>query len=202
MIDPTDYFNQVAEKKGEETSEFYDGPATDESMLSDIVATDYDGVYYFTYIYFYITDGVSPSGTITITGKDRFGDPQEEIVTITSNGEKGTIDSPHWSEIFTITSSGLADETPVPNVAIKIRNHADDAWVTTFGWDPIKCRWEENPVIKPSGGGWDYSDGKVFTKESIEIDDVIKYNGTEVTVLDVRVHRDLDGVEIYRTVVY
>jgi len=201
MIEEDDYFNQDAYKKGEETSEFYAGPATDESMLSDIVATDYDGCYYFTYIWFYITGGVSPSGTITITGKDRFGDPQEEVVTISSNGEKGTIESDHWSEIFSITSSGLSDETPVPNVAIKIWNQSEE-WVTTFGWDAIKCRWEENPIIKPSGGGWDYGDGKVFTKEEIEIDDVLRYEGIEFTVLDVRVHRDLDGVEIYRTVVY
>jgi len=201
MIEEDDYFNQDAYKKGAETDEFYNGPCTDESMLSDIVATDYEDVYYFTYIYFTISGGVSPSGTFHVIGKDRWGDAQDEYVTITNNGEKGTV-SDHWSEIFSITSAGLSDETPVPNVVIRIRNHSDEEFVTTFSWFPLKCRWEENPLIKPSGGGWDYGDGKVFTKELIVIDDVLKYEGIEFTVLDVRVHRDLDGVEQFRTLVY
>lgn len=200
MIDPTDYFNQVAEKKGEETTEFYDGPATDASMLSDITATDYDGVSYFTNIWFIISGGVSPSGIITVTGKDRYGNPQSEDVTVNANHEFGTV-SDFWSEITSITSAGLSTETPVPNVAIKIWNQSSE-YITFFGWTEFDCRWEENPVIKPSGSGWDYGDGKVFTQAPIEISDVLKYEGIEFTVLDMRVHRDLDGKEQYRTVIY
>lgn len=200
MIEEDDYFNQDAYKKGDETDEFYNGPCTDESMLSDITATDYEGCYYFTYIYFTISGGVSPSGQIHVIGKDRWGEAQDEYVTINANNEFGTI-SDHWSEITSITSSGLSDETPIPNVVIKIQDQSE-VWVTTFSWFPLKCRWEENPIIKPSGGGWDYGDGKVFTKEAIIIGDVLKFEGIEFVVLDMRVHRDLDGVEQYRTLVY
>lgn len=200
MIEEDDYFNQIAEKKGGETSEFYNGPCTDESMLSDIVATDYEDVSYFTLIFFYITGSSPGTGQIVIVGTDRWGDGQADYITVNGDGEySSTRDD--WGSITSITSTGLSGETPVPNLVIKIWDQGE-AWVTTFGWDEFKCRWEENPIIKPSGGGWDYGDGKVFTKEKIEIDDVLKYEGIEFTVLDVRVHRDLDGEEQYRTLVY
>jgi hypothetical protein len=195
-----DYLNQVAEKKGGETDEFFNGPVTDESMLSDIDPTDYEGCYYFTYIWFYITGSSPGTGQIVIVGTDRYGDPQADYISITGDGEySSTRDD--WGSITSITSNGLANETPIPNLVIKIWDQSE-GWVTTFGWEEFKCRWEENPLIKPSGGGWDYGDGKVFTKEKIEIDDVLKYEGIEFTVLDCRIHRDLDGEEQYRTLVY
>lgn len=200
MIEEDDYFNQIAQKKSGETDEFYNGPCTDESMLSDIDPTDYEGCYYFTYLWFYITGSSPGTGQIVIVGTDRWGDGQADYVSINGDGEySSTRDD--WGKITSITSTGLSGETPVPNLVIKIWDQSE-GWVTTFGWEEFKCRWEENPIIKPSGGGWDYGDGKIFTKEKIEIDDVLKYEGIEFTVLDVRVHRDLDGVEQYRTLVY
>lgn len=195
-----DYLNQVAERKSGTTDEFFNGPATDESMLSDIDPTDYEGVYYFTTIWFYISGSSPGTGQIVVIGEDRWGEGQADYITINGDGEYySTRDD--WGKITSITSSGLANETPIPNLVIKFWDQSSE-WVTTFGWAEFACRWEENPLIKPSGGGWDYGDGKVFTKEKIEIDDVLKYGGIEFVVLDVRVHRDLDGVEIYRTVVY
>ena len=200
MIEEDDYFNQTAEKKGGETSEFYNGPATSESMLSGITATDYEGVYYFTIIWFTVSGGDPATGQIVVVGTDRYGDPQADYITINGNGEYYTTRD-NWGSITSVTSSGLADEGTPPNIVIKIWDQSEE-YVTTFGWEEFKCRWEENPIIKPSGGGWDYGDGKVMTKEAIEIDDVLKYEGIEFTVLDVRVHRDLDGEEQYRTLVY
>lgn len=202
MIEEDDYFNQIAEKKGGETSEFYNGPALT-TMLEDLVPADYGATYFgdgMGTVLITVTGAAPGSGTITVTGAELYGDdPNSEVVVINGNGEYFAYDK--FTEIYEITSVGLADEGTPPNIVIQLYDQSG-AMISTFGWDPIKCRWEENPIIKPSGGGWDYGDGKVFTKEAIEIDDVLKYGGIEFTVLDVRIHRDLDGEEIYRTVVY
>jgi len=193
------YLNQTAEKKGSATTEFYNGPAKDESMVSGLDVADFEGVTSFHEVWIIVSGGDPATGTVTITGKDDYDNPQSEDVNINGNHEFCSYD--HWSKIDTITSADLTDETPIPNLIIKIWDQTE-AYVETFGWDAFACRWEENPVIKPSGGGWDYSDGKVTTKENIEIGDIIKYNETEVTVLDVQIKRDLAGVEKYRIVVY
>jgi hypothetical protein len=187
------YLNQTAQKKVETAAVFYDDEAAAELELEEITVS----------IDFRLKvrlEGGTGSGTVTITG-ELDGSPVSETITFTSS-PRTKYSSNTYDTLTSITTSGLADEDPAPNITVTAVDELLHE-ITTTSWQNFACRWEEKGVSYwNSLGQLTLSDGKVITEEAIEAGDTIRINTGDVVgheVKSVKSATGLEGAEEFRT---
>lgn len=185
------YLNQIAQVRREAAAVFYDGPAASSLELEEITVSIDFGVKV-------ALSGGERTGTVTITGQ-LDGSPVSE--TITFSGASKKYSSNTYDALTSITTSGLADEDPAPNITIA----AVDALlhdVMTTTWEDFDCRWEEKAVpYWNSLGLLVLSDAKVICEETIEAGATIRKsaNNQAHEVKSMKPAVELEGAEEFRT---
>lgn len=188
------YLNQVGQKRVEAPFIFYDGPAV-ETLPLDI--TDIGGGGFK--VKATVSAGAACTGTITITG---FIDstPRSETLTYDMCRSKTSVYT--YTEITSVTTAGLHDEDPVPNVYL-VAVDAGGALITGTTWEDFDCRWEDRNVSYWNDlGNLTLSDAKVMCEEEIEAGDWIRkktVGGAGFEVLKVNPATGLGGAEEFRT---
>lgn len=187
------YLNQTAQKKVETAAVFYDGEAAAELELEEIAVS-------MDFRLKVRLEGGTGTGSVTITGMHD-GSPVSETISFTSS-PRTKYASNLYDALTSITTSGLADEDPKPNITITACDELLHE-ITETSWQNFDCRWEQESVSYWTDlGNLTLSDAKVMCTEAIEAGDWIRLSpdtsfGYEVK--KVKTATGLGGAEAFRT---
>ena len=188
------YLNQEAQLKSLLPFVFYNGPAL-ETLPLEINDIGGDGFK----LKVTTSAGAACTGSVMITG---FIDstPRSETITFSDCRSKTSVYT--YTEITSITTTGLHDEDPVPNIYI-VAVDAGGALITETVWSDFWCRWEEKSVSYWNDlGDLTLSDAKVMCTEIVEPADWIRkksVGGVGFEVVKVIPATELGGEEEFRT---
>lgn len=190
MIDA--YLNQTAQKKVTAPAVFYDGPAA-ASLDLDMTEIGED------FKVKIIVSGGDCTGRVDLSGK-LDGSPLSEYKTYTMCR---TFYSDYtYDKLTSVTTSGLADEDPIPNIKL-VAVDAGHAEIVTTTWQDFACRWEDKAISYWTElGELTLSDAKVICKELIEAGDFIRLEsegGLGHQVMKKKPTTMLGGSEAFRT---
>ena len=188
------YLNQVAQVKREGAVVFYDGPA---AASLDLNMTEVGRDFKVKII---LSDGEACTGVVSLVGEID-GTPRNE------DREWHTCRMYYsdytYDKLTSVSTSGLADEDPIPNIKLVAVDEGYVEIVTTT-WEDFACRWEDKSIAYWNDiGEFTLSDAKVMCIEPIETGDHIRlYPSTHTlgyAVLKVKPATDLPGDEVFRT---
>lgn len=127
-----------------------------------------------------VTGGASNSGTVTILGSRDGAAAGPEDLEFSSPVDqlRGT----YLMDIITsITTSGLANESPKPNILVEALD-SGGAPIMAETLTPIKIRWKVKTTwLQKPEGGWELRDSQAFVPVSVGTGDVIQFDPANPT---------------------
>jgi hypothetical protein len=146
-----------------------------------------------------VSGGAHNTGSLTVSGAlDGVAvDPE----TLDFDGSRDILQGTYlFNPITGITTTGLADENPKPNILIECLD-SGGAPIMAEALTPITVSLEPHTSrYQVSEGVFGVTDYRAFTKAPLEVGDVIRYGGMNLTVKRVGGRNMLGNRELYRTV--
>lgn len=168
----------TAYRQSDEPISFFSGAAVDE--IPEI--TNIPPVTYIVKIV--VSGGTDPTGTVTIAGTQD-GAAKTENVTINGNDTYYSINYFDPATAPTITTSGLSDEDPKPNLII---TPVDPMFMQAInGSEDFSVDWiSETVYVRDSNGDTVRFDQWCITDTELSVGEEITYDGVTYTVQKVR----------------